>query len=204
MPNLDRQQGFAHYLTVLVFGLVAATLISSAIPVSRNYNDGQSDVAGVSASSSALTQKTASKEADIKIASSGGQVALVNKQVGALSAFPLSINPKTKELTVTTPAGTKVVTVLPEKAIGNMLAAYVMDYVVSEKVDNSLASIPALVKLEVKNGVLGYQIKGIKIHKLLGFIPIKTSVDVFVSAENGQVVESNQSLLGRILNKIAP
>lgn len=111
---------------------------------------------------------------------------------------------RTKELTVTTPAGSKVVTVLPQQAINNMLAAHVMTDVISEKADNELASIPNLVKLEVENGVLGYKVKGTKTHKLLGFIPIKTSVTAFVSAENGQVVTSTDSLLGRILNRIAP
>ena len=203
MSNLFKEHGFAHPLAVLVFGIFAAVLISSAVPVNRNYNDGKSDVAGVTATNSAMPNK-ASAKADFKVASSGGQVAVVEKGVGALSAFPLSVNPKTNELTVTTPAGTKVVAVLPQKAVDNMLASGVMDYVVGEKVNNDLASVPSLVQLEVKNGVLGYTIKGTKTHKLLGLIPIKTSVTAFVSAENGQVVTSDQSLLGRILNKIAP
>lgn len=141
---------------------------------------------------------------DIKIATAPGAIALVNKGIGALSNFPLSVDPTTKELTVTTPAGTKVVTVLPQKAVDNMLAAHIMDDVVGEKADNELASIPNLVKLETENGVLGYKVKGTKTHKLLGLIPIKTKVEAFVSAENGQVVQSTNSLLGRILNRLAP
>ena len=148
--------------------------------------------------------ETELEKEDVKVATAPGQIALVNKRVGALSTFPLSVNPTTRQLTVTTPAGSKVVAVLPEKAINNMLAAHIMDDVVSEKVNNSLASVPKLVKLEIKNGVLGYQVKGTKTHKLLGLIPIKTAVATFVSAENGQVVETSQSLLGRILNRIAP
>lgn len=141
---------------------------------------------------------------DIKIATAPGQIALVNKKVGALSNFPISIDPTTKQLTVTTPAGTKVVTVLPQKAVDNLLASRVMNEVVSEKVTNSLGSIPDLVNLETKNGVLVYKVKGNRIHILLGFIPIKTGVEAIVSAENGQVMESTDSLLGRILNRLAP
>ncbi|MDP3733355.1 MAG: hypothetical protein Q8Q91_02320, partial [Candidatus Daviesbacteria bacterium] len=148
-------------------------------------------------------EKELEKE-DVKIATAPGQIALVNKKVGALSKFPLSIDPKTRQLTVTTPAGVKVVAVLPQAAIDNMLAAHIMDDVISEKANNSLASIPDLVKLEVENGVLGYKVKGTKTHKLLGFIPIKSKVETFVSAENGQVVKTSQSFLGRILNRIAP
>lgn len=140
---------------------------------------------------------------DVKIATAPGQIALVNKRVGALSKFPLSVNPTTKQLTVTTPAGTKVVTVLPQKAIDNMLTSKVMDDVVGEKAESNLASIPDLVKLEVENGVLVYKVKGTKTHKLLGFIPIKTGVEASISAENGQVVQSIDSLLGRILNRLA-
>lgn len=148
--------------------------------------------------------ETELEEDDIRIATAPGQIALVNKRVGALSNFPLSVDSTTRELTVTTPAGSKVVAVLPQQAIDNMLASKVMDFVVGEKVDNELASIPNLVKLEEKGGVLVYKIKGTKTNKLLGFIPIKTQVEAFVSAENGQVVETTQSLLGKILNRLAP
>ena len=144
------------------------------------------------------------EEEDVKIATAPGQIALVNKRVGALSNFPISIDPTTRQLTVTTPTGTKVVAVLPQQAVDNMLASGVMDFVVGEKVDNELASVPNLVKLEEKDGVLVYKVKGTKTHRLLGFIPIKTGVEAVVSAENGQVVQSTDSLLGRILNRLAP
>ncbi len=143
-------------------------------------------------------------ETEVKVASDAGKTALVEKRVGALTKLPLSIDSKTNQMTVTTPAGTKVVTVLPQKAVDNMLASHVIDDVVSASSSGSLASIPDLVNLETKNGVLGYEVKGTKTHKLFGLIPIKTQVEAFVSAENGQVVDTTQSFLGRILNRIAP
>ncbi|TSC85788.1 MAG: Uncharacterized protein G01um10147_1064 [Microgenomates group bacterium Gr01-1014_7] len=196
MPNTLKEQGFVHLLPILGVAIISTLVVSSIIPVTRQYNDGKSNVAGV----------YLAKEGDeeIKVATAPGQIALVNKKVGALLNFPLSVNPTTRQLTVTTPAGSKVVAVLPEKAINNMLAAHIMDDVISEKVNNSLASVPELVRLEIKNGILGYQVKGTKTHKLLGVIPLKTDVETFISAENGQVVETSQSLLGRILNRIAP
>ena len=39
------------------------------------------------------------------------------------SDFPLSVNPATRELTITTPACAKVVAILPQQAIDNMLTA---------------------------------------------------------------------------------
>ncbi len=310
MPDSNKDKGFAHLLAVLIVGLGGLLVFSSIIPVSRNYNEGKSSVAGVylakddsgssgggdsgshdsggssggSSQTSSTSQSTpkpvkvetkevetkevsknsrvetkttpekikseirqgnlrikfeiengkvkietkvkeaeneveleneAENEAvkeveaelekeDVKIATAPGQIALVNKRVGALSNFPISVDPTTRQLTVTTPAGTKVVAVLPQKAIDNLLTSRVLDDVVGEKVNNNLGSIPDLVSLETKNGVLVYKVKGAKIHKLLGFIPIKTGVEAFVSAENGQVVESTDSLLGRILNRLAP
>lgn len=200
MPVLHQEKGFTH---LLVLGLGTLLIIFSVIPVSRNFNDGKSDVAGVYLAKGEAS-KSGVMENDFRIATSGGQTALVNKGVGALSSFPLSINPTTKELTVTTPSGVKIVTVLPQQAIDNMLAAHVMTDVEGVKVNNDLASIPNLVNLEIQNGVLGYQVKGTKTHKLFGLIPIKTGVTAFISAENGQVVTSTDSMLGRILNRLAP
>ena len=197
MPK--NQQGFAHLLLIL---LVVGFFASSLVPINRHYNDGKSNVAGVSMIRSGNKGVGISANS-LKISSDSGQTAVVDQSVGPLSSFPLSINPFTEELTVTTPAGSKKVAVLPQAAVANMLAAHVMDYVTGEKVNNSLASIPDLVKLEIKNDILGYKIEGVKIHKLLGLIPVKTKVEAFVSAENGQVVETKQSLLGRILNKLA-
>ncbi len=204
MSNSNQDKGSAHLVAILSVGLGALLVISSAIPVNRNYNDGKSDVAGVYLAKGDASKSAMMEKQDFKIATSGGQTALVNKRVGALSNFPISVDPVTKQLTVTTPAGSKIVAVLPQQAIDNMLASHVMTDVMGEKVNSELASIPSLVKLEEKNGVLVYKVKGTKTHKLLGFIPIKTGVEAFVSAENGQVVESTDSLLGRILNRLAP
>ena len=57
---------------------------------------------------------------DAQVASDGGGF-IVKRHLGARSHFPLSINPETNELIVTTPAGTKIVTTLPDTAVHNML-----------------------------------------------------------------------------------
>lgn len=181
----------------MVIPVLVATFIlvfaSTIIPITKNYNDGKaSNVQGVSIGE------------NVEIVSDKGQTALVSERVGALTSYPISLDPDTKKVTVNTPIGTKEINVSPQKAVNNTLAAYVMSYVTGEKVKNSLASIPSLVNVELKGGVLGYNIEGQKEHKVLGLIPLKTGVKAFVSAENGQVVESRQSLLGRILNKVAP
>lgn len=141
---------------------------------------------------------------DLKVATAPGQFALVSKNVGAITPFPLTVDLKKRSLTVTTPSGTKTVTVLPDQAINNLLASKVITDVNSVPATGELASINRLVEMELRNGVLSYRFKGVKKHHLFGLVPINTQVESFVSAENGQVTETTESLLGRLLNRIAP
>ncbi|MGD8744500.1 MAG: hypothetical protein PVJ52_02810, partial [Candidatus Woesebacteria bacterium] len=53
---------------------------------------------------------------------------VIRNKVAAKTNFPLMVNLETNELIVTTPKGSKVVTVLPDKAVENMLAANVIDH----------------------------------------------------------------------------
>lgn len=195
MPKNTSQKGSLNFPVLFLILVLIGAGVSANIPVNRHYSDGKGNVAGVTINN----QKPDPNGP--KIASDSGQTAVVAGTAGALSKFPLSLNGNT--LVVTTPAGQKSVTVLPDQAIKNMLASRVMTDVTSVEVKNSLASINELVTLEERNGVLVYQIDGVKKHMILGFIPFKTQVKAFVSAETGQVVDTEQSLLGKILNKIS-
>ncbi|KKQ65663.1 MAG: hypothetical protein US86_C0009G0031 [Candidatus Daviesbacteria bacterium GW2011_GWA2_38_24] len=180
-------------LSLLSLVVISGLVISSFVPVSRIHLSGRGSVAGA--------QKDLQDQ--VKLSTSSGKQGFFKNNAGAVSTFPLQVNPETNELTVTTPKGSKVVTILPDQAMKNMLASRMMSYVTSVKADGELASINQLVTLEEQDGVLGYFVEGMKEHKLLGIIPIKTKVKAFVSAENGQVVKTEQSLLGRILNRVA-
>lgn len=179
----------ALFVAVLAVGL----LISANIPISRVYFDGKNNVLG-----------THTSKANLKIATDGAKKGFISNTEGAISAFPLKIDKATNSLIVTTPSGEKTVTVLPDAAIKNMLASKVMSYVISAPSTGELASTDKLVTLVEKDGVLVYEIDGVREHKLFGFIPLKSKVKAFVSAENGQVVKTETTLLGRILNRIAP
>lgn len=183
----------SHLLVLFVVAILAGLLISANIPISRNYLDGQNGVLG------AHTSKGIPK-----IATDGGKVGFISNTDGAISAFPLNVDPKTGSLSVTTSKGEKVVAVLPDAAIKNMLASKVMSYVTSVPAKGELASTNKLVTLTQKDDLLVYEIDGVREYKLFGFIPLKSKVKAFVSAENGQVVKTEQSLLGRVLNRIAP
>ncbi len=199
--TMSNQRGFTHLVLLLVVIVACTAYLCSRLPISRTYFNGSSNVNGVALAQAATP--LAGKDM-VKVVSDSGKVALVKGNAGAVSNFPLTVDPRTNSLTVTTPSGTKTVAILPDAAIRNLVEGKVLDDVTSVAKTGTMASINQLITLEERANVLGYFIEGQKKHLLLGFISIKTDVSAFVSAENGQVVSSSTSLLGRILNKIAP
>jgi len=104
------------------------------------------------------------------------------------SNFPLSVNPTTRELIVTTPAGSKVVVILPQQAIDNMLAAGIVT-----------SAFGVDLKTE-SDGSLSYNIDGTKNEKLLGVFDVAVPKNLIVSAQTGQVLIVNQSMFSKILD----
>lgn len=140
----------------------------------------------------------------LTIATSSAGLVFTHKDGSVLTRFPLTINPTTNQLEVTTPSGVKDVAILPEDALKSALTANVITAANNQTLQSDGKTINANLQLELNNGVLSYKIDGVKEHKLLGFIPVNTDVTTFISAENGQVTQTDTSLLGRILNRIAP
>jgi len=62
-----------------------------------------------------------------KVRSNGRAFSVIRDNIEAKTNFPLSVDLDTNELIVTTPKGSKVVTILPDQAVSNMLAANVLD-----------------------------------------------------------------------------
>ena len=184
----------SHTLLLFTAAILVGLVVSANIPISRTYLDGQNGVLGV----------YTSKGSPRITADNRGNIGFISNTDGAVTAFPLKADPKTGSLSVTTPKGEKVVAVLPDAAIKNMLASKVMSYVTSVSAEDELASTDKLVTLIEKDDLLVYEIDGVREHKVLGLILLKSKVKAFVSAENGQVVKTEQSLLGKILNRIAP
>ena len=63
-----------------------------------------------------------------------------------------------------------------------------------------LTSISDVVALGERNGVAVYEINGLKDQRLFGFIPVTTPVTVIISAETGQTVSQEQSILSNIVD----
>lgn len=132
----------------------------------------------------------------IDIATSSAGVLIRKNKIRAATKFPLSINPETGQLIVTTPVGQKVVTILPDQAVENMLSKSVLSDVDEEEGEDS-------VEIEERNNNLVYKVKGVKAHKFLGFIPLKTAITAFVSAQTGQLTAREQSLLAQFISRLS-
>lgn len=146
-------------------------------------------------------------EDNIKIATGSGKTVLAKNNVAAFTDFPLSIDVGTNQLIVTTPAGQKVVAVLPDQAVQNLLATGIVNKIEQSSDPNltsELGQLGGVVKLEIRNNEVVYKVKGIKTHNLLGFIPVDTSTTAFVSAQTGQPVAQEQSLFTNIVDLLSP
>lgn len=145
----------------------------------------------------------------IKIATGSGEAMIFSRNnVAARTNFPLSVDLATNELIVTTPNGSKTVTVLPDQAIQNLLAVGIIDRIGGVEVGENAATeeiqgVTDLVTLTERNGEPVYEIAGVSDQKLLGFIPVQIEQTVAVSAETGSTVNTDKSLTATLLDLIS-
>lgn len=136
------------------------------------------------------------------------QLALTQNQIAALTDFPLSINVETKELVITTPAGQKVVTVLPDEAVQRLLATGIINSIETPPSDiatqDRLGALTGVVEIETRDNEIVYKIKGKKTHRMLGIIPVTTPVTAFVSTDTGLTVAKQQSILTNVIDFLSP
>lgn len=145
----------------------------------------------------------------IKIATAGAERFVVQRgTTGAITDFPLSIDLATNTLTVNTPAGQRTVTVLPDQAVQNLIAANVVNRIGGQAVvgavrNNNLSSVSQVITLGEQNGVPVYELNGISDQKLLGFIPVSIEKSVEVSAQTGEILSTDVSFGSRILDLLS-
>lgn len=142
----------------------------------------------------------------IKIATEGGQPIFARNRIAARVNFPLSVDPLTNSLIVTTPAGQKTVTVLPDKAVQNMLNNGIISQVASPSANEetkNLGSLNGMVDLEDRNNEMVYKVPGVKTSKIFGLIPVSMPVTAYVSAQTGNLVTKEQSLLANLIQLLS-
>lgn len=142
----------------------------------------------------------------IEIATGSGKPVISKNKIKAQTDFPLSIDIATKQLIVTTPAGTKIVTVLPDKAVENLLANNIKINVINSEASSSaqVTNPEDIIKLELKDNEVVYKIRGKKTHKVLGFIPVETATTAFVSSETGSLIETEESVFAKVVDFLSP
>lgn len=158
------------------------------------------------------------KDDDIEIATDSTQLGFVQKGRRVRTNFPLSVNPVTGELFVTTPSGTKVVTILPAVAVENMIRAGIMSrteeppFPPTTPLEGTPSSSEATpepsledpsIELTELGGEPVYIISGIKDQKFLGILPVEIKIKTTVSATDGQLVDVTQGFFSRIFDLLS-
>lgn len=148
-------------------------------------------------------------KSNIKVETAGDNEFLVSRNTtGALTNFPISLDLATNALIINTPAGQKTVAILPDTAVQNLLAANIIDQLGNQALqnevsNNTLPKIDRLITLGEQNGIPVYEINGFDNQRLLGLIPVIVEKDVTVSAETGEVVATQESLVNRVLDLVS-
>lgn len=137
---------------------------------------------------------------EIRVGSDSGRFVIKRNRVGAISEFPLSIDLSTNTLSVTTPAGEKQVTILPDQAVQNMLSRNVIDKVIGE--DSGDLSTRIKVS-QSDDGNLIYEVDGEKQKRLFGLIPLKFKKTAVVSVETGELMTTRETITARLLDLIS-
>ena len=143
------------------------------------------------------------KDEDVEVGTGAGNLLTIRKgDVQADTHFPISINPTTNTLTITTPAGVKNVTVLPNTAVQNLLQQGVINQVQTTTSATNGAQLQH-VTLGLLNNNPVFQVQGSDAQKFLGLIPVNIQKTSFVSAENGKVVQVDETFLNQLLDLLS-
>lgn len=148
----------------------------------------------------AIDQINKSLESDgIEVSQSGhNTLAIKRASVSAETVFPLSIDPITHELTITTPSGVKQVTVLPDQAVHALIESKLMTNVASQSSTDSAETTQVATLTELNNQAV-FEIQGVSQKHFFGLFPVGFAKTAFVSATTGQVVQLNESALNKLL-----
>ena len=141
----------------------------------------------------------------IKVATEGGKLVVLRSSVGAVASFPIQVDLSTNQLIASTSAGPRILTTLPDQAVQNLLTANVISRLDPQVLQQAaktggLTSVSDIIALGERNGVAVYEIAGLRDQRLFGFISVTTPIKVVVSAETGQTVTQEQSLLSTIID----
>lgn len=147
-----------------------------------------------------LEIEESTKEAKVKVKAKNERYYIAKAKVAAKTNFPLSVDLETNELIVTTPAGLKRVTVLPDQAVMNMLGDDIFDVVSDIKTSGDPEVESEIEMVTNDDGTLVYKIEGTSNKKFFGVIPVAIEKEVEVSTETGEVLDTNVTITNALLD----
>lgn len=119
---------------------------------------------------------------EVEIRADGSRVEIKQGKTRVRTDFPLAIGAN-NELIVTTPNGSRKITVLPDAAVSNLLRNGILT--ISEA--SPAAQSEQGINLVAEDDKLVYKVRGTKNVKFLGLVPVAAPVEANVSAESGTV-----------------
>ncbi|MCL4397888.1 hypothetical protein M1403_02580 [Patescibacteria group bacterium] len=205
------KNGFAHIL--ILIAAVALLLVALAVPrvlakdqlaeYQQNQNQNQIQNQEQEQKQEQEQEQEQNQEQEQKQKPESNEVEKDGSEP-ARPHFPLSVNSTTNQLIVTTPAGTKIVATLPQKAIDNMLSQGIVPVATlsNSASPSGIASSSAVTMTTLDNKWV-YKIAGEKKFNVLGFIPVSLPVTAYVATDSGQILSQSQSLLSRFLDLLS-
>ncbi len=144
--------------------------------------------------------KDGTLSAKIKIQQNGRsfQFEQEGSKVEVQGNFPVSIDKETNLLTITTPSGSHDVAVLPDTAVENALGSGLVTEVDKDQTGRNDVRIIA-----DSNGTPIYEVRGVKIEKLLGLFNISLDRTAHISIKDGKIIKLDQSFISSILDLIS-
>ncbi|KKR51045.1 MAG: hypothetical protein UT84_C0003G0040 [Candidatus Curtissbacteria bacterium GW2011_GWA1_40_16] len=156
----------------------------------------------------------------IRLATRSADLGFIQDGRKVRTNFPLSVDPASGQLFVTTPAGIKIVTILPSVAIENMIKAGILTRVDEPVVAPSpppaegsgsagatqgaqISVLGSSIELTEQNNQPVYRISGVKDEKLFGLLPVGVKLITVVSASDGSLVDIQQGIFARILDLLS-
>lgn len=139
------------------------------------------------------------KEKEIEVEETPDKELVIRKgDVEAETKVPVSVDPITKELSITTPAGQKTVTILPDQAVANLIASKQITSVTQQATNGGANSSQRIALTELNNEPV-FQVDGVLNKKVLGIVPVSFAKTSFVSGTTGNVVKTDETLLNKVL-----
>lgn len=146
------------------------------LDVKNETGDHQADVTNIKDNLVEIESRPQTQK--IAISYKEGNFLITENGNTAKTVFPITVDAKTNQLSVTTPSGSRVLTVLPYEATANALKANLL----TQEPDSSEIT-------ENANGQLSYLLAGKKELNFFNLFPYKFDTKVYISAVTGEVLK---------------